>query len=140
MAPPPILAFIPVPLRRRHDGWSPELQDRFILLLARGCPVAEAARAVGKSRATAYALRSQPGAASFVAAWDAALAHAKRTRSAVAAARTPPPPPVRRQPGARGLVAGSPERRAFDRLLAALFPCGADDAGKTGEADKAGGR
>ena len=118
----PFLRFTPVPLKTRHDGWLPELQFRFILLLTQGSSVADAACRVGKSRATAYDLRSRPGAESFVAAWDAALAHARHARIAAAAARTPPPSPVRRNPGAGGLLPGSAERQAFDRLLDALYP------------------
>ena len=34
---------------------------------------AEAARSLGRSRQSAYALRSRPGADAFAAAWDAAL-------------------------------------------------------------------
>lgn len=36
--------------------------------------VAKAAQAVGKGRTSAYALRSAPGATSFAAAWDTAIA------------------------------------------------------------------
>lgn len=134
MSLPPFLQFAPVPLKKRHDGWSPDLQSDFILLLARGRSVAGAARGVGKSRASAYALRDLPGAASFVAAWDAALAYARRARIAATAAMPPTPPPARRRPGARGIPPGSPERQAFDRLLAALYPQASgqtDEAGKT---------
>ncbi|WP_166041252.1 hypothetical protein [Sphingosinicella sp. YJ22] len=130
----PFLHFTPVPLKPRHDGWSPELQFRFILLLARCGSVAEAAGRVGKSRATAYDLRGRPGAESFAVVWDAALAHARHARIAAAAAWAPPPSPVRRPPGTRGLLPGSPERQAFDRLLDALYPPG---TGKTDRADEA---
>lgn len=68
------LAFTPVPLARmRHDGWTRMRQARFILALAKiGC-VTAAARAVGRSRKSAYALRGRAGAESFAAAWDRAL-------------------------------------------------------------------
>ena len=135
MSVAPFLHFTPVPLKARHDGWSPELQLRFVHLLARGSSVAEAAFLVGKSRATAYDLRSRPGAAGFVAAWDAALAHARHARIASAEGPTPPPSPVRRQPGTRGLLPGSPERQAFDRLLDALYPLETGKADKADEAD-----
>jgi hypothetical protein len=80
MSRPPVIAFTPVPLRRRADGWSPELQLRFIVALSRGLNPGEAARAVGKNRQNAYALRKRPGAESFAAAWDAAIAFAGRAR------------------------------------------------------------
>ena len=87
MSLPSFLRFTPVPLRARHDGWSPELQFRFILLLARGHSPGEAARRLGKSRQTAYALRTKPGAEGFAAAWDAALDFAKAARQAAGSAR-----------------------------------------------------
>ena len=79
---PAFLRFRPVPLRARHDGWTPAIQRRFILLLGRGSPPAEAARRVGRSRQTAYALRQRAGATSFAAAWDQALAFADEARLA----------------------------------------------------------
>lgn len=67
------LAFTPVPVKARHDGWTPERQQGFILRLALGgCP-GTAARSVGKSRESAYRLRAHAGAESFAAAWDRAL-------------------------------------------------------------------
>lgn len=70
-APPP---FIPVPLARsRHDGWSPARQRVFIEQLARIGLVSAAARAVGMSAKSAYALRKRPGAESFAGAWDEAV-------------------------------------------------------------------
>ena len=68
------LAFTPVPVRARHDGWSPARQTAFIHRLALCGSVSTAARAVGKSRKSVYDLRERPGAESFAAAWDAALA------------------------------------------------------------------
>jgi hypothetical protein len=67
------LAFAPVPVRGRHDGWSAERQKGFILRLALGGSVAVAAGAVGMTRRSVYRLRDHPGAASFAAAWDKAL-------------------------------------------------------------------
>ena len=75
---PDFLRFDPVPVRARNDGWSPELQRRFILLLARGSYPADAARQLGRSRQTAYALRRRRGGESFAAAWDAAMDFARR--------------------------------------------------------------
>lgn len=66
--------FIPVPLRARADGWTPERQARFIGLLAQSGSVAEAARGVGMSRMAAYRLRRCPGAESLAHAWDAVMA------------------------------------------------------------------
>ena len=79
---PAFLRFAPVAVRARRDGWTPVLQRRFILNLARGMPAANAARCVGRSRQTAYALRDKPGAEGFASAWDAAVAFAERARAA----------------------------------------------------------
>jgi hypothetical protein len=102
MSAPPVIAFTPVPLRPRADGWPPELQLRFILALSRGLTPGEAARSVGKNRQNAYALRKRPGAESFAAAWDAVVAHGRRSR---AEGRAPIP-----RPG-RAAAAPSPARR-----------------------------
>jgi hypothetical protein len=76
----PLLLFMPVPLKPRHDGWTPDLQRRFILALASGLGPAAAARSVGKNRPTAYALRKRPGAESFAVAWDEALKLGRQAR------------------------------------------------------------
>jgi hypothetical protein len=65
--------FTPVPLRVRHDGWTPDTQAEFIGALAQCACVDEACRRVGKSPSSAYALRQRAGAHSFRAAWEAAL-------------------------------------------------------------------
>ena len=65
--PPP---FTPVPVRARRDGWTPEIQTAFIAALAQAGSVPKAARAVGRTPASAYRLRARPGAESFGAAWD----------------------------------------------------------------------
>lgn len=66
-------AFEAVMLRYRYDGWLPEKQTEFIERLADcGC-VEEAARSVGMSRNSAYALRRRADAQAFRLAWDAAL-------------------------------------------------------------------
>jgi hypothetical protein len=63
---PPRLAFTPVPLRCRRDGWTPTRQSAFIAALAeRGC-IDEACRTVGLSQQGAYRLRAHIGADSFV--------------------------------------------------------------------------
>jgi hypothetical protein len=81
MTPPPVIAFTPVPLRRRSDGWSSDLQLRFIVALSRGLTPGEAARLLGKNRQNAYALKKRPGAESFAAAWDAVVAHVRQVRA-----------------------------------------------------------
>ena len=65
-------AFEPVPLRYRHDGWTPDKQLEFIQRLAEcGC-VEEACRLVGMSRESAYELRRRHDAKAFRLAWAAA--------------------------------------------------------------------
>lgn len=69
------IPFTPVPVKPRHDGWTPARQRGFIdRLCVSGC-VGIAARAVGKSRQSAYALREHAQAGSFRRAWDRALAN-----------------------------------------------------------------
>lgn len=71
---PPVPEFTPVVQSRlRHNGWTPECQQRFIAALSVMGSVGRAAKAVGKSRTSAYDLRAFIGAESFAAAWDTAL-------------------------------------------------------------------
>ena len=143
MPDPPVIAFTPVPLRRRADGWSPELQLRFIVALSQGLTPGEAARSVGKNRQNAYALRKRPGAESFAAAWDAVVAHVRRVRAEGRAPRPrpgagpagPPSGPRPRLPqgaeaeaiarrGAEAMERAPTEaaaRRALDEMLDALY-------------------
>ena len=73
MAPGTAPDFCPVPVRYRYDGWVPDKQIAFIERLdACGC-VEEAARSVGMSKTTAYALRGRIDAQAFRLAWDAAM-------------------------------------------------------------------
>lgn len=74
------LPFTPVPTARvRHDGWTTARQRDFIANLARIGVVTAAARAVGMSPKSAYALRKRAGEESeFAAAWDAALDEGRR--------------------------------------------------------------
>jgi hypothetical protein len=67
------LAFTPVPVKARHDGWTAERQRWFILRLALSGCVTVAARGVGMTRKSAYRLLDRPGAESFMAAWAKAL-------------------------------------------------------------------
>ena len=76
--------WIPVPRKRRHDGWTPEKQREFIETLADSGSVVGAARAVGLSKQSAYALRRSKGAEGFAAAWDAAIGQASRLLADVA--------------------------------------------------------
>lgn len=76
-------AFIPVPLRARADGWTPERQAAFLGALAETGSVGEAARRVGMAREGAYRLRARVEAASFAAAWDAVTGRSKGPRRKV---------------------------------------------------------
>ncbi|MDP9423565.1 MAG: hypothetical protein M3Q19_12180 [Pseudomonadota bacterium] len=65
--------FTPVPVKPRHDGWTPDKQIAFIQALAEcGC-VDEACKRVGMGRTSAYSLRTRTDAIAFRLAWDAAL-------------------------------------------------------------------
>ncbi|MBN8502262.1 MAG: hypothetical protein J0M19_14110 [Sphingomonadales bacterium] len=64
--------FAPVALRPRGDGWTPARQRAFLENLASTGSVAAAARSVGLSRESAYALRRRADARGFAQAWDAA--------------------------------------------------------------------
>ena len=67
------IPFTPVPVARRHDGWTPERQRGFIDALAEiGC-VTAAAKHVGMTPKSAYRLRNHAGATSFAAAWDKSI-------------------------------------------------------------------
>ncbi len=79
---PDFLRFDPVPLRAQHNGWTPALQLRFILALARGAGPDEAARSLGRTRQSVYRLRKKAGAESFAAAWERAQAFARRAAGA----------------------------------------------------------
>jgi hypothetical protein len=94
--PPGALDFTPVPVKARHDGWTPGVQMMFVRALAAGLGTSGAARAVGRSRQTAYRLRERPDAASFAAAWDRALHFA--------GLRPPAPGTTAWQRGVEGIV------------------------------------
>jgi len=67
-------AFTPVPrAKERSNGWKPQVQRAFIEALADTGSVASACRQVGRAEVGAYLLRRHPKAASFRAAWQAAL-------------------------------------------------------------------
>ena len=65
--------YVPVALAHRHDGWTAERQVDFLLALSESACVEDACRTVGKSTASAYALRRRIEAVSFRTAWEAAL-------------------------------------------------------------------
>ena len=147
MSAPPVIAFTPVPLRNRADGWSPDLQLRFIVALSQGFTPGEAARSIGKNRQNAYALRKRPGAESFAAAWDCVVAHVRKVRAegraSVPRPAAQPLPSFRRPRGAeaeaiaeRGAEAmkraptEAAGRRALDEMLDALYGPKSDKSDK----------
>ncbi len=72
------LAFEPVPLRHRRDGWTPERQRRYVIVLFETGHMGKAARAVGMTEQSASKLRRRPDAASFARACEIAYAAARR--------------------------------------------------------------
>ena len=72
------------PTRHRDDGWTAERQRAFLERLAECGSVSDAARSVGMSRESAYALRRRSDARGFVQAWDAARALATEHLTEVA--------------------------------------------------------
>jgi len=132
MSAPPVIAFTPVPLRHRADGWPPELQLCFIVALSRGLAPGEAARSVGKNRQNAYALRKRPGAESFAAAWDYVVARVRRLRAQPLSGQPQPRPKLAQ--GAEGVAIATraataireassraAANRAFDEMLDSLY-------------------
>lgn len=67
-APPPPGS--PAP---RHDGWTPERERLFLTNLAETGVVADAARAAGMTRESAYARRNSAAGHAFALGWDAAI-------------------------------------------------------------------
>ena len=76
----PFLDFDPVPVRPRRDGWTPTLQRRFLIGIARGLSPGAAAARLGKSRQSVLALRRHPRGGSFAAAWDEARRFAEERK------------------------------------------------------------
>lgn len=66
----------PVPRRPRRDGWTPDVQRKFIEVLADTGLVSTAAHAVDMSEQSAFRLRRAPGGESFARAWEAATSAA----------------------------------------------------------------
>ena len=71
-------SFTPVPLRYRHDGWTPERQRLYVIALARTGHAGKAARAVGMTEQSAAKLRRRPEAAAFDALCNSAYRFARR--------------------------------------------------------------
>jgi hypothetical protein len=70
-----LLSFTPVPRKcDRSDGWSADVQRRYIAALASMGTPARAAPAVGRTESGAWTVRRAAGAESFSAAWDKAVA------------------------------------------------------------------
>jgi hypothetical protein len=89
----PLIPFDTVPVRPRHDGWTPERQIAFIEKLADTNSVTAACKHVGMSRESVRKLRRHPCGRAFRDAYDAALdvgyaeveeAAAERSRNGVA--------------------------------------------------------
>ncbi len=74
--------FPPDGRKPRHDGWTPEVVAGFLRSLAAAGVVEHAARAVGRSAASAYALRNRREGRAFAKMWDAVLIHRSRARLA----------------------------------------------------------
>ncbi|MEM7667464.1 MAG: hypothetical protein AAF250_16585 [Pseudomonadota bacterium] len=74
----PLCPVRPQPLKTtRRDGWSAEKQRGFLQMLAATQSVAQAAKAVGMSRQSAYKLRARLDDAPFGAAWRMATRSAR---------------------------------------------------------------
>lgn len=65
--------FEPVPIKPRHDGWTPDRQRDFIEALADTGSVEAACKHVNMTTVGAYRIRRLPEGASFRKAWNAAL-------------------------------------------------------------------
>jgi hypothetical protein len=73
-----LLDFTPVPVRHRHDGWTPERQRLYVVALFETGHAGKAARAVGMTAQSAARLRRRPDAAAFERACAAAYDAARR--------------------------------------------------------------
>ena len=82
------IPFKPVPVKARHDGWTPERQRGFIDRLVVTGSVAKSARAVGMTPQSARSLRKHKGAASFSRAWDRAIENGRSYQIDVGLARS----------------------------------------------------
>jgi hypothetical protein len=119
---PDEIRFAPVPRRSRRDGWTPDVQRAFIREMARAGGVTAAARAVGRSKRSAYTLLNHPLAGSFANAWSKALCRGREAVRDAAVERfvQGAVTPVTRQ----GREVGSVHR--FDNRLATAILSGRD--------------
>ncbi|HKR24566.1 MAG TPA: hypothetical protein VJS15_04860 [Allosphingosinicella sp.] len=78
------LAFEPVPVRHRRDGWTPEKQREYVEALADTGLRREAAARVGMTEQSASRLRRRADARAFDLACEAALPHGARRLHAIA--------------------------------------------------------
>lgn len=67
--------WLPVPRRKRADGWTPDKQRDFIEHLADTGSVRMTCERLQITPQSAYRLRRSPEGAGFAAAWDAAMHH-----------------------------------------------------------------
>jgi hypothetical protein len=70
--------FDPAPRAARHDGFTSAAEQHFLQVLAETGVVADACRAAGVSRPTAYNRRNSAAGRAFALAWDAALLLSRR--------------------------------------------------------------
>ena len=121
-----ILDFQPVPRQVvRPDGWSPERQRQFILLIAQTGSAQQAAVAMGKKLSGIESLYREEGAESFRRAWDAMCERVRKReeeRFKAAAPQRTYEPPHRRN------------RSAFGGT-GARFGGGGDEAEQVSESD-----
>lgn len=82
--PASVLEFAPVPVKRRHDGWTAERQRTFIQCLAETGCVRTACGEIGLSARSAYKLREHPRARAFRDAWDHATSLATARLASIA--------------------------------------------------------
>jgi hypothetical protein len=69
----PLISFTPVPVRRRHDGWTAERQIAFVEKLADTNSIVAACKHVGMSRESVRKLKRHSYGRAFRDACDAAL-------------------------------------------------------------------
>ncbi len=79
-----VIPFEPVPVRARHDGWTPEKQREFVEALADTGVVREAAARVGMTEQSAWRLRRRPDARAFDLVCEAAQRPGARRLHAIA--------------------------------------------------------
>ncbi|MCJ8157416.1 hypothetical protein [Sphingomonas sp. LaA6.9] len=130
-----LLAFDPVPMARRSArGWTVARQRAFIAALAHYGVVSDAARAVGMSVRSAYALRLRPGAESFDAAWMCAQEEAMRDRKGEVLDRALNGDPV--SPLIGGKPARVPRDLSLGKQLRVFTALGREQVGRDARAQR----